>query len=266
MSHAFFPEIKVNGTTLLTADIAAEAQNHHAPKGKPGISWRKAARALAVRHLMLEEAATMGLTATPEEVAPGKYETPEEALIRELLEITVTPAPVSEAKLRAAYMRDPGQHRAPSLYQASHILFAARPEDEKARTDTRLRAEAALQTLLKSPRNFAKIARSDSDCSSRSADGQLGQLCSNDTVPEFESALMQADIGVIHPEPVETRYGFHILRLDARAEGAILPFEAVRDTLAEACEKAHWARAAQNYVTGLLNRATIAGLDLNIAA
>ncbi len=176
MSTAFFPEIVVNGTTLPAADIAAEAQNHHAPKGKPGLAWRKAARALAVRHLLLEEAATMGLTATPLEVAPGQYETTDEALIRELLDVALDPAPVSEEALRAAYDHDPNQHRAPTLYQASHILFAASPEDEKARAEARLHAEATLKTLLMAPRRFGEIARSESACASRDADGQLGQL------------------------------------------------------------------------------------------
>lgn len=270
MSTAFFPEITVNGTTLPAADIAAEAQNHHAPKGKPGIAWRKAARALAVRHLLLQQAAKMGLTATPAEVAPGQVETPDEALIRELLDLSLTPAPVTDEGLRAAYDRAPGQHRAPTLYQASHILYAAKPDDPSARTEVRavarLHAEAALKSLLQSPRNFAQIARSDSACSSRDADGQLGQLCTGDTVPEFEAALKIATVGEIHPTPVETRYGFHILRLDARAQGDILPFEAVRQNLYEACEKAHWAKAAQDYVTALLASATIIGLDVNIAA
>ncbi len=266
MSTAFFPEIVVNGTTLPAADIAAEAQNHHAPKGKPGVAWRKAARALAVRHLMLQEAAQMGLTATPAEVAPGQYETPDEALIRELLDTVLTPAQIAESDLRAAYDCNPAKHRAPTLYQASHILFAASPDDPKARTEARLHAGAALKSLLQTPGNFARIARSDSACSSRNADGQLGQLCSGDTVPEFEAALDIASVGMIHPTPVETRYGFHILRLDARAEGDILPFESVRETLYEASEKAQWAKAAQDYVTALLNNATIDGLDINIAA
>ncbi len=39
MGKPLFPDIVVNGTTLVAADIAAEAQNHHAPKGKPGLAW-----------------------------------------------------------------------------------------------------------------------------------------------------------------------------------------------------------------------------------
>ena len=265
MNKPFFSEVVVNGTTLSVADIAAEAQNHHAPKGKPGLAWRKAARALAIRQLLLDRAAARGLTATPKELAPGKIETPDEALIRALLENDVSPDPIPDDALRAAYDKDPGAHRAPSLYQPAHILFAADPRDDASRSKARDRAIAVLGILDKTPEKFADIARSDSDCSSRDNGGELGQLSSGDTVPEFESAMRTAPVGAISQTPVETRYGVHILRLDARADGDILPFESVRPRLAEAAAKAAWTRAAHSYVTALLGGAEISGLDVNIA-
>ena len=53
---ALFPDLVVNGETVPAAVIAAEAQNHDGPKGKPGIAWRKAANAVAIRTLLLQEA------------------------------------------------------------------------------------------------------------------------------------------------------------------------------------------------------------------
>ena len=47
MNMALFPEVVVNGETIPSAAIAAEAQNHSAPKDKPGIAWRKAAQCSA---------------------------------------------------------------------------------------------------------------------------------------------------------------------------------------------------------------------------
>lgn len=261
MNAPLFPSIVVNGTTLSAASIAAEAQNHHAPKGKPGHAWRKAARALAIRQLLLEEAATQGITAAPKELAPGKVETDDEAQIRQVLEGSVVPDPVSLAALNAAYMRDPDAYRAPSLYQPAHILFAAPPSDAQARKAAHERAAAALEKLVKTPKQFAEIAREQSDCASRDVGGQLGQLVSGDVVPEFEMALRIAKVGQIHGSLVETRYGFHILRLDAHAQGDVLPFEAVRPKLTEACEKANWTRAAHAFVTALLGAADIQGLD-----
>ena len=266
MNKPLFPEIVVNGTTLAPADIAAEAQNHHAPKGKPGLAWRRAARALAIRQLMLEAAAAQGLETNPRELAPGQVETDEEALIRALMEQAVTPEPVREADLRAAYDRNPGAYRAPSLYQAAHILFAARPGDQPARTQARARAEATLETLRRTPGKFAAIAGRESECASRDMGGELGQLTGSDVVPEFAAAMAVAAPGEIHDHVVETRYGLHVLRLDARAEGDILPFQSARPRLQEAAEKAAWTRAAQGFVAGLLNEAEITGIDMNIAA
>ena len=266
MNKPLFPDIVVNGTTLSEADIAAEAQNHHAPKGKPGLAWRKAARALAVRHLMLEEAAAQGLATAPRELAPGQVETDEESLIRAVMEQAVTPEPVSEAALRAAYDRNPDAYRAPSLYQAAHILFAARPGDKPARAMARTRAGATLETLRRTPGKFAAIAGRESECASRDMGGELGQLTGSDVVPEFAAVLQVATPGEIHDQLVETRYGLHILRLDARATGDILPFQSARPRLQEAAEKAAWTRAAQQFVSGLLGKAEITGMDMNIAA
>ncbi len=75
-----------------------------------------------------------------------------------------------------------------------------------------------------------------------------------------------APVGDICPQLVETRFGFHILRMDARARGDILPFDAVRPRLALACEKANWAAAANAYLADLLDRAEVVGLDLDAVA
>lgn len=265
MTAALFPDILVNGTTLSAAEIAAEAQNHPAPAGKPGLAWRKAARALAIRQLLLERAAALGIAGTPRELAPGRTETTDEARIREVLERLVTPAPVRESDLHAIYDRDPGAFRAPALFRASHILYAADPRDERAREQARGRALAALDILLHRPERFDEIARGESDCPSRAAGGQLGQITPDDAVPEFVAALREATPGVVDPRPLETRHGVHVLRLDDRIDGEILPFSAVRARLAEACEKANWTRAAHAFVGDLLDGAEIRGLDPHFA-
>jgi peptidyl-prolyl cis-trans isomerase C len=64
------PEITVNGETISPAAIAAEAQHHQAPRGKPGLAWRAAARALAIRALLLQEARSRGLEPAPRELSP----------------------------------------------------------------------------------------------------------------------------------------------------------------------------------------------------
>ena len=209
------PPVVVNGVTIPAERIADEVQNHPAPKGKPGLAWRAAARALALRELMLQEAQARGIVPDPIELAPGKWETEEEALVRQLLEEDVTPEPVDEAFLRAIYDAHPERFRSPALYQPAHILIAAQP-DGPARDEARERAKVVLERVLKTPRLFGETAREMSDCDSRANEGMLGQISSGDTVPELEAALRELDEGQIAPDLVESRYGFHIIRLDAK--------------------------------------------------
>ncbi|MCC6306813.1 MAG: peptidylprolyl isomerase [Rhodobacteraceae bacterium] len=250
-------DITVNGRVIPAAAIAAEAQNHPAPAGKPGLAWRAAARALALRALMLEAARARGLVPAPREIAPGQVETEEEALVRQLVEEAVTPAPVAEAELRANWARAPDRFRAPALYEAAHILIAA---PAGARAAAREAAAAVLAEVLADPRRFGDIARARSDCESRANGGRLGQIAAGDTVPEFEAALAAMGEGEIAPAAIESRFGFHILRLDAKAEGAVLPYEAVAPRLRAAAEKAAWVRAARAFADGLLAGARLEGM------
>ncbi len=259
------PPVVVNGTTIPAERIADEAQNHPAPKNKPGLAWRAAARALALRELMLQEARARGLDPDPAELSPGKWETDEEALVRQLLESEIRPSPMDEAPLRAIYDAHPERFRSPSLYQVAHILIPA-PGDGPARDLARDEAEAVLARVRQSPRLFGAVAREVSACESRQNDGMLGQIASGDTVPEFEAALHDMEEGAISESPVETRYGFHIIRLDARADGKILPFEAVLPHLHEAQEKAEWVRACRAFAESLAAAADVQGVSFSAAA
>lgn len=260
-----FTDISVNGEPISPELIATEAQNHRAPKGKPGMAWMAAARALAVRALILQEAARRGLEAVPAEMAPGLWETEDDALVRQVLDAAVAPEAPTPQAVRAAYDANPERHRAPSLYEAAHILFAARPDDVVARKIAKDQATAVLAKVKAEPKAFDALARDHSACSSRANGGRLGQISAGDTVAEFEAALDLLAQGEIAAEPVESRYGFHIIRLDARAPGEILPFEAVETALRLALEKAAWVRASRAFVDGLADQAEVTGISLRAA-
>ena len=149
-----FPDVSVNGQQISAADIAAEAQNHTAPKDKPGWAWRNGARALVIRELLLQEARKRDLQPQPQELEPGKFETDDEALIRDLLDLAVTPKLASDADLQKVYTAQPDMFRAPTLYEPSHILFAADPADDGAWDDAMKQAKAALATLQTTPKQF----------------------------------------------------------------------------------------------------------------
>ncbi len=256
------PDVSVNGVAISAADIAAEAQNHNAPKDKPGWAWKNGAKALVIRELLLQEAHRRGLQPAPKELEPGKVETPDESLIRLLLEQAVTPDTPQETELKNLYDKHRDSFRAPTLYEPSHILFAAEPSDSEARKKAYEKAKAALATLAKQPGAFGTLAQELSDCPSKENNGQLGQLVSGDTVPEFERAMDALEQGQLCLEPVPSRYGIHILRLDAKAVGEVLPFESVKPRITEMVEKANWARAANAFVAALVGRAEISGVEM----
>jgi len=262
VSKPFFPDVSVNGQEISAADIAAEAQNHNAPKDKPGWAWRAGARALVIRELLLQEARKRDLQPHPMELEPGKFETEDESLIRDVLDLAMTPKVPTAAEIEAVYNAKPDMFRAPTLYEPSHILFAADPANTEARLDANKKALAALATLKSSPKDFGHLAKELSDCPSRDMGGQLGQLVSGDTVPEFEAAMDALTPGQTSSEPVPTRYGMHILRLDAIAIGDVLPLERVQDQISEMLEKASWATAANAYLQTLVAGAEISGIDM----
>jgi len=261
MNMALFPDVVVNGEIIPSAAIAAEAQNHAAPKDKPGIAWRKAAQALAIRTLLLQEARARGLEPDPEELAPGRWETEDEVLIRALLDEAVTPAPVTDADIRAEWERDPGRYRSAPLWDVSHILCACDPRDDAASAMAGARAKSILSRLDGDAKGFASAAR-ESDCGSKAAGGHLGQIGPGDTVPEFEAVLRSLAEGQTTPAPVLSRHGWHLIRLNAVAPGQVLPFETVRPRIAEALEKAAWAQASRAFVAELGQQATITGASL----
>lgn len=262
MINTPFPAVTVNGETIPTAAIAAETQHHAAPKGKPGIAWLKAANALVVRTLILQYGRAKGLKVEPEALDGGRRETEEEALIRVALDQAVETSSPSEEDVRAIWEQDPKRFAAPPLWEASHILIACDHADPKAVKKALVKAHALITLVQKNPKRFTTIAAAESDCNSKSNGGALGQLSPGDTVPEFEEALRALKTGAISDKPVKTRFGFHIIRLDAAAEGSVLPFEVARPKIAEALEKTAWARAASAFVAKLKDQATITGLDI----
>lgn len=60
----------------------------------------------------------------------------------------------------------------------------------------------------------------------------------------------------------ETRYGLHIIRLDARATGDVLPFETVLPHIREAHEKSAWLRASRDFIASLCKKAAITGIEM----
>lgn len=252
--------VSVNGVAISSADIARETQHHHS--SDPDVAWLLATRALAIRELLVQEADRLGIVAEPIEDEEGRCETAQEARYRALLDREVIVPQADEATCRRYYDRNRHRFRSPDLFEAAHILLPAASGDEPARAAARETAQTLIAALQKRPDGFAAAAATHSACPSAGQGGNLGQLGPDQTVAEFEEALQGMAPGSVHPVPVETRYGLHVVRLDRRIEGRELPFEMVRERIADYLDDAVRRRALQQYVSVLAGRAVVTGVDL----
>lgn len=252
--------VSVNGKVIGQQDILREARNHQ--DLPPAEAWRAAAAALVVKELLVQEARRRGITAAPIGDGEGRTETAEEAAVRALVEASVIVPEATEEECLRYFTRHRPRFRSATLSEASHILCAAAPEDEAARAAAQALAETLCRLLAEEPSAFADLARRHSQCPSAGQGGSLGQLQPGSTVPEFEIALAALRPGSISREPVETRFGFHVVRLERRIEGADLPFEAVKGPIARYLREAASHRAHAQYVARLVSAADIRGIDL----
>jgi peptidyl-prolyl cis-trans isomerase C len=262
MSEARY--VVADGVQIPESLIAQEAQNH--PGASPAEARAAAAHALAVRALLLERAAELGLIAEPECDERGREETPEEALVRAVLAEEVDPEVPTEAECRRVYDAQPDRFRTPALYEASHILFAIDGEGESAAEAARLSASTVAGMLCEVPARFAELARQHSACPSGAVGGSLGQLGPGDLAPEVERAFAALRPGEISVVPVRSRFGWHVLRLDRRIDGRQLAFEQAAGRIRMHLESRAWVAAAVQYVADLADRARSRGVGLVISA
>lgn len=256
--------VSVNGVVIPRGDIGRETQHH--PAEKPIDAWLAATRALVVRELLLQEARRLGLEPAPLEDEQGRRETSEDALVRELIEREVrTPEP-DEAACRRVYEQRQRTFRSADLYAVRHILLPAAPGDMSARAAGKLQAGALIDLLAGDPTLFPALASAHSACPSKNQGGALGQISRGQTVPEFEAALADAPVGSVTPEPVETRYGVHVVMVDQKIAGAQFPFELVHARIAAWLAERSRETAIRQYIAMLAGQAAITGIDLEAVA
>jgi len=195
-----------------------------------------------IRDRLLERARALGLTGDSEE-----------RLIDALLDREVQPSAPGEADCRRFYAAHPDLFRSGELVEVDHILFAVTEHTPLAAL--RQRAQQVLEQALAEPGRFAALAAEYSNCPSAQVGGNLGQLTRGDVVPEFWRALAAfAGTGTL-PALVETRYGLHVLRVNRRVEGRLLPYEAVRERIAARLAERGLQQALRDYAHALMHEA-----------
>lgn len=256
-------EVTVNGVEIKEVDILAEAQNHSA--ANPGEALFEAARALVIRELLWQEAKTKDFDCKPTLDENSRMETEQDAAIRVLIEAEVDVPSATEEECKRFYEQNPKRCMSETIAEARHILISADPSDKQVRETARTKATELIAMLNDKPEVFADLAKEFSDCPSSKHGGNLGQLTRGSTVSEFEKAIETMNAGSISKTPVESRFGFHIIALDRKTPGEVLPFEAMKIRLTAWLEAVSWSKAVAQYISILAGESKITGISLDSA-
>lgn len=160
----------------------------------------------------------------------GRYAVPAQVAIKYLaitpegLASTVT---VDEAEAEAYYADNQDAFRKEEQADASHILVKL---DENASEEAVAAATKKIENVLKlarSGKDFGKLAEKYSEGPSAPTGGALGTFSRGQMVKPFEDAVFTMKDGEIS-EPIRTRFGLHIIKLNKLDEARIPAFEEVK--------------------------------------
>jgi peptidyl-prolyl cis-trans isomerase C len=139
------------------------------------------------------------------------------------------------AKARETYLVDKDKYRRPDEVSASHILFATAKHSDAAAYALAKEARAKLVAGA----DFSALARQLSDDPSAEANGgALGWFPAAKMDPVFSKAAFGLKkVGDIS-EPVQTKFGYHLIRLDGQRAGQERTFDQVsKQIMAELRER-----------------------------
>ena len=126
---------------------------------------------------------------------------------------------VTDIEARKFFDENREQFAAQPVVSASHILV-----------DSEEKANDILAQLNQGSIAFEDAARQHSSCPSAQQGGSLGEFTRGQMVPEFDQAVFSMDVGELRG-PVKTQFGYHIIRLDDKKEGAPVSFDQAKDQI-----------------------------------
>lgn len=252
---------KVNGASITRSRLEATFKTFLAEQGlsvakiKGEAHYRELVghvlELLIGQELFWQEAKRRGLTATPAQVdqayrrARSRYRSDEaflhalkqdafseesyrehlqhELSVRRLVNETIAKhISVSAEEIHEHYVANPERYRRPVQISARHILIKVDPDADDAAVAVARRKIEQILAEAKQGADFAALARQYSQGPSGPNGGRLGFLPRGRLAKEFEDVAFQLKPGEIS-DVVRTHYGFHIIKLDARRGGYILP-------------------------------------------
>ena len=138
---------------------------------------------------------------------------------------------VTDKDIKQYYEANKQEFKSPERVEARHILFkVAKDATEKQKKEVRKKAELVLKKI-RNGADFAKLAEEYSDDpGSKSRGGLLGYFARGRMVKPFEKVAFSLKPGEVS-DIVETRFGYHIIKVEKRQPAGILPLDQVKDRI-----------------------------------
>jgi len=126
---------------------------------------------------------------------------------------------VTDAEIRAYYNEHRDDFSRPASARTNMVSFALRPSAADTAV-ARARAET-LRARVEGGEDFAEVARAESgDPNSAPEGGDMGRRARANIDPALADVAFELPMGSVS-EPVETSFGFHLLRVDSRTGDSI---------------------------------------------
>lgn len=239
---------KVNGNTITEADMRFANAEIGAQLGDipENVKRRALAEYLIDNALFAEAAIAAKIAANPAFEEQMQYV--RRRLLRELYFEKQLRGAISEADAKKIYDQRVSQLKSENEVAARHILV---DNEEKAKE---------ILAKIKAGGDFAALAKENStDTGSKEQGGFLGYFGRGQMVPEFEKAAFTMIKGQVS-EPVKTKFGWHIIKLEDRRRKPPPSFDEVKETILNSLA----VLKAQEVVGALRKKADVEYVDDDI--
>lgn len=138
--------------------------------------------------------------------------------------------PITMEEAQKYYLNNRSEFSTPDRIRLRHIFILVPPNaDENIKNQKLLRIQEALHKI-KQGINFAQVATDYSETDRAEYGGDLGRFIQPgelSSFPEIEKIAFSLGRGQ-HSDIIETEFGYHIIYIEEKKEGHLLPFESVR--------------------------------------
>ncbi|MCT8998046.1 peptidylprolyl isomerase [Chelativorans intermedius] len=209
----------INGEPITEADLALAEQELSEQFARLPQAERRAAALSAVIdvRLLAAQAEAEGLDQS-EDFQQRMAFLRERALHSAFVDRNVV-APITEEEMRARYDAEVAKITPEEEVRARHILVES---EEEARQ---------IIEALDAGGDFAALAEEKSKDGSSSNGGDLGYFTRGRMVPAFEEAAFALEPGSYSSEPVETQFGWHVIKVEDKRRQSPPAFEQVQNQI-----------------------------------